>query len=344
MKNNFQDLLTDIEFRKFVLNPRQGDSKYWDVWKNESQENQQLFEETEKLIKDFYEPLSAEEFQTEAIEFKRKIDVTNAEKNDIISLYENRKSKRNSWITRIAASIIIAIVSVFTISYLINYSQENTISSIDPTLNMIQKEAGRGQKLTIMLPDGSKVKLNSESYIIFPEEFRKDVREVTVSGEAFFDITHNKNWPFVVESKNVWTKVLGTSFNVLSYPDENFVDIALVEGIVEVTTLDKASVQLSSSEMARIDKEHTEIIVSEVDIEKVTAWKENRLIFENASFDEIQCRLERWYNVEFVYDKRPVFEGGYTVDVTDERLELVLKGMSENKFKFRFEGKKVIIY
>jgi len=344
MKDRIQDLVTNIEFRKFVLNPQQGDHVYWDRWKNESLENQLLFEEAAVLIKDFYEPLSAEEFQSEAIEFKRKIDVTNAEKNDIVSLYETRRSTRNPWFLRIAASLIFLIAfALTTIWYANNYSGDSRTLS-DPTTTLIKKEVGRGQKLTFMLPDGSKVKLNSESSIIFPEEFRKDVREVTVSGEAFFDVTHNKDWPFVVKSKNVWTKVLGTSFNIVSNPTDNIVDVALVEGIVEVTTIDKASVQLLPSEMARIDEEKTEVIVSHVDIEKITAWKDNRLIFEDASFDEIQCRLERWYNVKFIYDKKPVFEGGYTVDVTDENLKSVLDGISANKFEFVRKGNKILIY
>lgn len=86
MIRSTKDLLTDSDFRRYILNPQQGDSKFWDQWKNLSPENHLYFDEAQNIIKEFYEPLSAEEFQIEAIAFKRKIDVTNAEKKDIISL------------------------------------------------------------------------------------------------------------------------------------------------------------------------------------------------------------------------------------------------------------------
>lgn len=344
MKYSLQDLLTNPEFRRFTLNPLQGSGEFWLEWKEQSEENRRVFNEARSLIRDFYEPLSADEFQDEAIEFKRRIDVTRAEKDDIISLYESRRPKKAPWMRRLAAAIALLISAAVVMGWFLNKNHMNDSDGLNTADNMLRKEAGRGQKLTIMLQDGTKVKLNSESYIIYPKEFDKNVREVVISGEAYFDVVHYNNWPFVVKSKDVQTKVLGTSFNVMSYPDEKMVQIALVEGNVQVSTRDKPTVLLKPMEMASVVNEGEEIEISPFDLDKVTAWKDNRLVFKEASFEEVESRLGRWFNVDFVYDKGLVFEGGYKGDFSKESLKMILEGMSANKFDYKIEGKKVYIY
>jgi len=344
MNSRIEDLLTNPDFRKYILNPYQGNQIYWTQWIKESSENKVLFEEAKSIITEFYEPLSPEEFQIEAIEFQRKIGITQAEKNDIVSLYETRRPHRNPWFVRVAAAVLLLTALSVAISWLVD--QQRNASALESKLasSIIRKEAPKGQKLTITLQDGSTIKLNSESYITYPKEFKEDVREVTLSGEAYFDITPNADWPFIVKSDNVWTKVLGTSFNIYSYPEECCVKVALVEGKVEVTTIDKAAVNLSPSEMASVYNDQKSISVEEFDIEKVTAWKDNRIYFEGATFDEIERKLERWYDVEFVYEIKPDFQD-YHGDFTNDPLELVLNGMGENKFKFEMskDNKKVYI-
>jgi ferric-dicitrate binding protein FerR (iron transport regulator) len=339
MENRIRDLITNPEFRKFILNPSQGDGDYWEGWANEHPENFQAFEEAKSIIKDFYEPLSPEEFQIEAMEFQRRIGITQSEKNDIISLYETRRPKRNPWPFRVAASLTFLLALSLTISWIVS---EQNLAAVEVADGQILKEAQRGQKLTITLPDGSTAKLNSESSIEYPSVFDKEVRKVTIIGEVFFDITTNEDWPFIVSSKDVLTKVLGTSFNVSSYSDEEYIKVALVEGTVEVSAKDKAAVSLSPSEMAVIHEDEKEIIIKDFDIRKETAWKDNIIYFDGVTFDEMQRRLERWYNVEFVYDVKPVFEE-FEGDFTNETLEVVLKGMSANKFEYKLDGNKVFI-
>ena len=342
MENRIRDLITNPEFRKYILNPSQGDSSYWAQWAGESPENLKSFEEAKAIIKDFYEPLSPEEFQIEAIEFQRRIGVTQSEKNDIISLYETRRPRRNPWFFRIAASIVFLTSLSIAITWFVNKQSAAQNSQAEIADSQITKEAHRGQKLTITLPDGSTAKLNSESTIAYPKVFDEDVREVTITGEVFFDITTNEDWPFIVRSKDVWTKVLGTSFNVSSYPDEQYIRVALVEGKVEVSAKDKAAVSLTPSKMALIHEDEENIIVKDFDIKKETAWKDNIIYFDGATFDEMQRRLERWYNVEFIYNVKPEFEE-YEGDFTNESLNEVLEGLSANKFNYTFDGKKVFI-
>lgn len=341
MEKGVDNLLTNERFRRYVLNPNQGDSDYWDNWKKEHIENIDLFNQAKSLIIDFYEPLSSEEFQTEAIAFKRKIDVTNADKNDIIKLYDQRRNNRNPWFFRIAASLLVFVSVALVANWYFTNNKKQEVAIYDATKVTIKKKVGKGQKLTITFQDGTRVKLNSESYITYPEKFSDSIREVTLSGEAYFDIAHFDDWPFIVKSRNVNIKVLGTSFNVSSYPEESCVKVALVDGKIEVKAENQNPVKLKRQEMAKVKKDDTE--VTNFDVNKIIAWKNNKILFDKATFDEVQSTLERWYNVKFIYKQKPVFDGGYTGEFTDLSLESVLKGMSMDKFNFRIKGNEVYI-
>ena len=91
MNRGLEDLLSNQSFHKYILNPNQGDNEFWKNWIKLNERNQELYNEARRLILDFYEPLTAEEFEEEAICFQRKINVTSTEKNDIIGLYETRR-------------------------------------------------------------------------------------------------------------------------------------------------------------------------------------------------------------------------------------------------------------
>lgn len=339
MRKGIEDLLTNEHFRQHILNPNQGESDYWENW---AKENTDLYNQAKSLIIDFYQPLSEAEFQSEAIAFKRKIDVTNADKHHIISLYRQPRNHKNSWLLRVAASLLILVSVAFAANWYINGLNQE-VTSLDATQKIIKKEAEKGHKLTITFRDGTRVKLNSESYITYPEDFSDNAREVTLSGEAYFEVAHHDNWPFIVKTDDVQTKVLGTSFNISSYPEDCCVKVALVEGKVEVKVRELEPIKLIPHKMAKISHGTEKIEVIDFDLNKITAWKNNKIVFEQASFDEVQSTLERWYNVKFIYDQQPVFEGGYTGEFKNYSLELVLNGMSENKFGFKILGNKVFI-
>ncbi len=343
MRKGIEDLLTDKSFRQHILNPNIDEGDYWKNWLNEHVGNAELFEQAKSLIIEFYQPLSEEEYQTEAINFKRKINLTNADKDNIINLYDQRGEKRNHWLLRIAASLLIVVSIAFATSWYLNTFDNEEVVNYNDSKNIIKKEAGKGQKLTITFRDGTRVKLNSESFITYPEEFSDKVREVTLFGEAYFDIAHYNDWPFVVKSQGVQTKVLGTSFNISAYPEDCCIKVALVEGKVEIKAGEKEPVNLTPQKMAKIDKDGEEIEVVDFDVQKITAWKNNIIVFERASFDEVQSTLERWYNVKFIYELKPVFEGGYTGQFADLSLDAVLTGMSTDEFDYKITGDKVFI-
>lgn len=339
MNKKIEDLLCDQGFRRFVLNPHQGESADWGNWAKLSEENQKLYQEARNLIIDFYNPLSPEEFESQSIEFTRRINVTKSDQKDIISLYEQRRPKNNSWI-KYAAAILFLISATFVI---ISLTQNYTFTLDELAENLITKETSRGQKMTIVFPDGTVVKLNSESSITYSEEFSKEKREVKLIGEAYFDVAHYDDWPFIVNANEVKTEVLGTTFNISAYPENEHVSIALVNGSVKVNALNIKPVELHPGEMAVVGIRDKDVSIEDFDFEKVTGWKDNIIIFDKVSFSEMEFALERWFDVEFIYDAEPILEGGYTGDFSDMSLPAILEGLSTDKFDFEIDGKKVYI-
>lgn len=160
--------------------------------------------------------------------------------------------------------------------------------------NIIVKNTALGQRSKIILSDGSIVHLNAGSSLSYMEKFEEETREVDLTGEAFFEVKKNPNKPFIIHSIGVDTKVLGTSFNVKAYPDED-VAVTVVSGKVSVEK-DDLQEFLIPGEQAVFD-EYT-LNVSEVDANTYSSWKDGVLIFEKSNISEIARRMSRYYGVE----------------------------------------------
>ncbi len=341
MSKTLEDLLSDQSFRRHVLNPYQADNANWKDWMNESDINKSIYDEAKNLILGFYEPLSTDEYEEETLKFRRRINITSSEKGNIISLYGQKE--RKTPLLKYAA-VILALVTVSLFIYKFSFLDSDSFETqAIYESEIIKKEACKGQKLTIVFPDGTVVKLNSESQITYLKQFSENVREVELSGEAYFDVAHFENWPFVVKTSDTETKVLGTAFNLSAYPGEAMTRIALVKGSVQVTSTGHDPVILKPSEMISINQSDDELVITPFDFEKITGWKDNKIIFDKASFKEVQFVLERWYDVHFHCNKTPVFSGGYTGEFADQSLENILRGMGEDKFTFSIKGKNVYI-
>jgi transmembrane sensor len=340
MEKKIEDLLTDQSFRKYVLNPYQGNNTYWSDWQKANETNATIYEEARRLILGFYEPLSTEEYESEALKFRRSINITSSDKNSIINLY-GQKRNHTHWLRYAAIFFAFCCVGALIIS-LTRGVNSSDIAEI-PAPEFITKEAAKGQKLTIVFPDGTVVKLNSESSITYPARFAENIREVVLSGEAYFDVARYDNWPFTVLTGEVQTKVLGTAFNISYYPENDYINVALVSGSVQVSDKNNMEVTLKPKEMISIGEKGEALIISQFDFREVTGWKDNIIIFDKASFKDVQFTLERWYDVKFHYKNTPVFKGGYTGEFADQSLENVLLGMSANKFDFKIEGKNIFI-
>ncbi|SOD17564.1 FecR family protein [Pedobacter xixiisoli] len=173
-----------------------------------------------------------------------------------------------------------------------------------------------GKTAIITLEDGSKISLNSNSTLKYPQHFANDKREVELEGEGFFEISKDIDRPFTVKTNRLNTTVLGTKFNVSAYRNSAAVSIALVEGSVTVELSDKSQkITLKPTEMASVNASSKQLEKSTFDANKTTAWQTGAIIFENASFEDIAAKLYNAYGIKLINktsDKRWKYSGNFT--------------------------------
>lgn len=164
----------------------------------------------------------------------------------------------------------------------------------------------RGKDFHLTLSDGTKVWINTESCLKFPSVFSGNERRVTLKGEAYFEVAHNKECPFIVSTEGIDTKVLGTKFNVCSYGKEQR-HVTLVEGKVEVNNIvSEETTILNPGENITYDKDDKSR-KSEVNTAVYTAWTEGMFYFEDKPLNEIMNTLGRWYNVNIYFENESLY-------------------------------------
>ncbi|MGQ1910379.1 FecR family protein [Marinifilum sp. RC60d5] len=167
----------------------------------------------------------------------------------------------------------------------------------------------RGMKYSLTLSDGTKVWLNAQTKLKYPVEFIGRNRKVFLAeGEAYFDVQENKNKPFIVSVDNEEVKVLGTEFNVRAYNNENENQITLVEGEVLVNN-DQNQIRMLPNQQIKIRSGESNLLLENVNAGIFVGWKDNQLMYRNASLERILLDLERYYNIKVFYqDPEKQFE------------------------------------
>ena len=163
----------------------------------------------------------------------------------------------------------------------------------------------RGGEYDLLLSDGSRLRMNSESEIRVPVTFEKGQREVFMKGEIYFDIVRDSLAPFVVHTHQGDIRVLGTSFNVRDYQDENFLETTLVNGKVAFERGGNYS-YLKPGEQLRLNKEDGKTTVETVDVLLYCSWKDGRFVFEKQRLEVIMNTIARWYNINVFYESSSV--------------------------------------
>lgn len=308
-------------------------------WLNENEKNRKIFNEIAFVWKTSG---IAQNIEQNDVEKDRKIFIqkigelpgektmkpTEPVKRNLQLFMSNTGPKYYQWL-QIAAIFILAFCLSWTVFYFMNRKSDTGSLAYNQIITT------KGQKSQIILSDGTTVWLNSETTLRYPSAFNDMKREVFLEGEAFFEVQKKGNKiPFIVKTSEIDIKVLGTSFNVMAYPDEETIETTVVEGSVyiirkgvksssdqniilkpnqKVTLLKKGSrVILSEIETAKPimikstkaiqpispTKKEQILISRKVDIELHTAWKDDRLIFQSETFENICYKLERWYDVK----------------------------------------------
>lgn len=220
------------------------------------------------------------------------------------------------------------------------YDPNNT----DPaTIGYNTMTTPKGRQFQLVLPDGSKVWLNAASSIHYPTLFTGDERLVEITGEAYFEVAHNAAKPFKVKVNNATTiEVLGTHFNVNAYSNEETINTTLLEGAVRVSGTNGKTV-LVPGQQARTSGDGSSKVVNAVNTGKVIAWKNGVFDFEDASLEEVMRQLERWYDIEVVYEKnipKLEFFGKMGKDLS---LDIVLRGLEKSNVHFRVEANRKLV-
>ncbi|MGV8993328.1 MAG: FecR family protein [Flavobacterium sp.] len=200
----------------------------------------------------------------------------------------------------------------------------------------------KAQKYSLQLADGTKVWLNASSSIKFPTAFSGGTRQVSITGEAYFEVSPDKKRPFIVDVKGMQIEVLGTHFNVNSYSDEEVIRTTLLEGSV-VINQNRKSKKLYPGQQATVNSIGDITLEKNVNLSQIMSWKNGLFYFENSSLQEVMRELSRWYDVEVVYvngipDRN--FEGEIQRNL---KLSEVLRILELNKVKFKVEGRTVLI-
>lgn len=234
---------------------------------------------------------------------------------------------------RVAAILIVAF---FLSLWMFEHSNKNKATE---QIRYLEKISLYGQQINIQLPDGSKVKLNAGSKLIAPEKFVGSTREVELVGEAYFEIERDAERPFIVRSEGLDVEVLGTSFNIRAYPEEEDIQVAVNTGKVSVNGKgqDKAMI-LIPEERVIYNKSLGTARKDSFNPKAVFSWKDKILYFEKANFDEISATLEKWYGVQFKVEKEIDNKKDFSGEFQNKSLELVLEGLSYI-YDFEFEIK-----
>lgn len=227
-------------------------------------------------------------------------------------------------------------------NHLLRYSSYDSIGITDTNKNN-ELIIPKGGEYQVVLADGTKVWLNSASRLIYPPSFMGKERRVVLSGEAFFDVAHDAERPFIVETSRMNVKVLGTRFNVNDYDDNEEVSTTLVNGSVEIVSGGQQAFRLVPGEQA-YGKEN-ELEKREVNVRLYTSWIDGKFLFNNTELEEIAKQISRWYDVEIFFSSENVKKVRFTGAIVKFKPldDLVRMIESTSQVRFSVKGKTIVI-
>ena len=230
-----------------------------------------------------------------------------------LKLFKRPDEHRSYWLA--AASVLILLTFWFVLRK----------PNIQQQTKLITFSTKPGQRATLHLPDSSIVHLNGSSSVTYPEKFIGERRQVSFSGEGFFDIKKNPDQPFVIDGPRSQTRVLGTSFNLRDYTDEAVADLVVVSGKVAYgPTGTSQPILLLPEERATLNAQ-LHIQKQKVHSADYIVWKDNRLIFNNTELKVIAESLEHYYGIRICIPDSNLKNERFTGNFDDQSLEHVLK-------------------
>lgn len=337
-----QDFLLNEFFMQWLLSPDEESDRYWAKWMDDNPGKATML----RRVKESVLSIKVVEFEMEETDNERILGKV-LQRHRQNKLGMGKPTKRLHffsllWTNRVAAIVIFLALFLGGMSYYLAPAEENVLGKQDV---WVTKTSKAGTKMSFHLPDGSLVKLNANSKIEFPAHFSDTLREVKLTGQAFFEVKRNEKVPFVVKAGDLNVKVLGTSFDVSSRPEMPSQKVALLTGKVEVSLADGEFEYLNPLQMVSYSSEEGRLVKGGFDPEETTGWKDGIIKFNNTDFEEVFRILEEWYDVEITLSEEVHFSGSLNGRYENEILENVLAGLSYSEgFNYKIDRKKVTIY
>ncbi|MDR6782120.1 transmembrane sensor [Pedobacter africanus] len=346
---NIEDFLVDNTFQLYCAGKDKLCIAYWEDYIKAHPEQEATINEAKRL----YIILSGQKKP-----LNQQLDLL---KNDVKPEVEENTVPLRRTYTWLKIAAVLLFVSGLVLVYRANLVQEKFIPNL-----VTNYHTNGAERKKITLPDGTVILLNAKSSIRLNKKFNIDNREVTLVGEAYFDVTHDKNRPFKVLTSDFNINVLGTIFNVKAYPDEPTSEAVLIKGVIvmEGAGSNGNSITLKPSQKVTFYKnlpeppaikpmkaqvKHPEITINSYTKKSDStvvemAWTQNRLEIQDQSFMELKKTLERWYNVEITFKNKEIEKYQFTATFQDESLTEVLYALQcAEFFKYEIKGNQVII-
>ncbi|MCE5224814.1 MAG: FecR domain-containing protein [Porphyromonadaceae bacterium] len=231
---------------------------------------------------------------------------------------EMKRTRQLFWLKRVVAASLLLVVSLGV--------WQMSVSGL-PEQKPFFVEVKSGDKAQLVLPDGSAVKLNSASSLTYDFSDRS-VRKVSLTGEAFFEVSKDKSKPFIVQVGELNIEVLGTSFNVSSYGEGNMIETSLLEGSIKLSGENLAhDYVLHPSEKAIYNRETKTIRIEPTDNGDETAWMQNRLVFDSEPLVSVIDKIERWYGVNIDLQCPEIAQDKISGSFSGEQLMYVMEAL-----------------
>lgn len=282
------------------------------IWAAESEENNRILKQEARLL-----------MATETLRAIKKVDV----EKDLLTVKERLNRKKNiSWIvwTQRVAAILFVPLAFYVLADYLKGEKEN--------IQMIEVKTNPGMTASVILPDSTRVKLNSESVLRYPSSFDgAGIRKVELQGEGYFRVTKNEQKHFIVSTSHLsQIEVLGTTFNVEAYDNSDQVSATLIEGKVNFSFVDgkkMKNVMLNPHQKVIYDSKGKTVRLYATSGETETSWIDGRIFLNNTPFDEVLNILEKRFNVQFLVQK-DLSKDYFTGTFTSQRLDRIMEYIS----------------
>jgi ferric-dicitrate binding protein FerR (iron transport regulator) len=325
---------------------QQGEQELFN-WRNSSELHSLIYEEiiSDNHIQDL---LKAGKWNDTSAEWQAILDRIEP------SVTKYSISRRKFGLALSAAATILILISLATGYFFIRYSDLKKQQANSYTYIF----SPRGQRTRVILPDSTKVWLNSESSLKYSTNYNSEIREVTTEGEAFFQVHKNPEKPFLVNADEIKIKVYGTSFNVKAYSDDKSIETTLIEGKLSITSLvsqkgkgeeiflkpnekciylrKDASIQKQKN--ITDDEKKSEVIIKQnINPEEEKLWKYGNLIFNDETFGNLAKKIERWYDVKIHFEDEKIrnykFTGEFNKETINQAMEALMLS-SQKSYKY----------